>query len=303
MLLEEVVKFLDPKPNQNFIDCTLGGGGHTKAILKNTGPDGQVLGIEADMEAVKEAKEHLKPFGKRAIIVHDNYKNLTKIKTKNGLSSIAGIIIDLGLSSDQLDRRNRGFSYKDSGPLDMRYDTSQALTASDIILTWPEDKLFKIFREYGEVRQAHRLVSGIVGWRQSKQKQKFVQTSMFSSAILRIMNIKKISELHTIWQALRIAVNQELDNLEALLPQAVNILSKNGRLAVISFHSLEDRIVKNFFKSQAKACICPPQSPICTCHNKPKVKILTSHGIKAGSEETKANSRSRSAILRVIEKI
>lgn len=303
MLLEEVIRFLDPRANQNFIDCTLGGGGHTEEILKKTSPKGQVLGIEADIEAAKEAKEHLKPFGQRAIVVHENYKNLTKIKTKNDLSSIAGIIVDLGLSSDQLDRRNRGFSYKDSGPLDMRYDMSQDLTASDIILTWPEDQLLKIFREYGEVRQAHRLVTGIVGWRRSKQKQKFIQTSMFSSAILRIMNIKKISELHTIWQALRIAVNQELDNLESVLPQALDILSKNGRLAVISFHSLEDRLVKNFFKSQARGCVCPPESPICTCQNKPKVKILTSHGIKADLEEIKANSRSRSAILRVVQKI
>jgi len=322
VLSDEVVDFLQPQANQNFIDCTLGGGGHSKIILDHTGPDGKILAFEMDKRAISAANQNLLKYKNRVEIINKSYVHLEEEIKGHKFRDISGIILDLGLSSDQLDKANRGFSFKDHGPLDMRFDpTGQTLTASDIILTWPEQQLEKIFREYGEVKQPGRLAKGIVLWRKNldKQKQKPIKTSMLVDAILRILNIYNPEGLKTkiknhrqtyrihpatkIFQSLRIAVNDELCNLQSVLPQAVKVLPKSGRLAVISFHSLEDRIVKHFFRDLTKSCICPPEVPVCVCHRKPSIKILTPKGIKPSSQEIAANRRSRSAILRVIEKI
>lgn len=320
VLLDEVVEFLNPQSNQNYIDLTLGGGGHSAAILAKTGPKGKVLAFEMDTRAINAAKNNLSEYlsngqvGKnRLIVVNSSYINLEAEVKKHKIQNISGIVADLGLSSDQLDKADRGFSFKDHGPLDMRFDPNgQTLTASDIIMNSTEAQILKIFREYGEVKQAKRLAKGLVLWRKDldKQKQKSIKTSMLVNAILRILNIKEDSlkrfRIHPatqVFQALRIAVNDELNNLQKVLPQAYNILSPGGRLAIISFHSLEDRIVKHYFKNLSKGCICPPETPVCRCNNQAKVRLITKKAIKALPKEVSNNFRSRSAILRVIEKI
>lgn len=313
VLEDEVIEFLQIAKNKNYIDCTLGGGGHTARILEANKPNGQVLAFEMDDRAIKAAKEKLDKYKNRFIVAHSSYVHLQEKVKELNFKNISGIVFDLGLSSDQLEKSNRGFSFKDDGPLDMRFDPSgQTLTAEDIVLTWPEEKLFKIIREYGEEKQAKRLSRGIVAWRENfcKQKQKTLKTSMLVSTILRIFNIKESSlqryRIHPatkVFQALRIAVNDELENVKNVLPQAVDILQPGARLVVISFHSLEDRIVKQYFKSISRGCICPPAVPICVCDNEPLVKIINHKVIKPSKEELLRNPRSRSAVMRVVEKI
>lgn len=315
VLAKEVLQYLQPQKNQDFIDCTLGGGGHTSLILEQTKPNGKVLAFERDQTAIQAAKKKLNKDLNRLFIVNSSYTDLNTVwpKYQKKMPNLQGILLDLGLSSDQLDKANRGFSFKDQGPLDMRFDDKQqTLTASDIILEWPEDKLNKIFWEYGEEKKARALTKGIIKNRSSwmKQKQKFITTAMFVSAILQILKIKESSlarfRVHPatkVFQALRIAVNDELNNVASILPQALDILPVGGRLAVISFHSLEDRIVKNYFKSLLKTCVCPKSAPICTCKSIARAKILTTKGIRPSAEEVKNNYRSRSATLRVISKL
>ena len=313
VLTVELLSYLKPQANQNFIDGTLGGGGHSAAILKATGPYGKVLGIELDQRAITATKASLARYQDRLVIAHDSYAHLKDIYQSKNIGKVSGIILDLGLSSDQLDRAQRGFSFKDQGKLDMRFDPSSgSLTASDIILNWSEADLFKIFKEYGEELQAKRLAKGLVLWRETilKQKQKYIETPMLVSAILRILNIKendlKKFRRHPatkVFQALRIALNQELSNLKAFLPQAIEILSPGGQLAIISFHSLEDRIVKQFFQKSARPCSCPPASPQCVCGLIPSLKIITKKAVKPSAPEIAANPRSRSAILRVAQKL
>lgn len=315
VLAKEVLQYLQPQKNQDFIDCTLGGGGHTGLILEQTKPNGKVLAFERDQIAIQASKKKLNKDLNRLFIVNSSYTDLKTVwpKYEKKMPNLKGILLDLGLSSDQLDKANRGFSFKDQGPLDMRFDDKQqTLTASDIILEWPEDKLNKIFWEYGEEKKARALTKGIIKNRSSwmKQKQKFITTAMFVSAILQILKIKESSlarfRAHPatkVFQALRIAVNDELNNVASILPQALEILPAGGRLAVISFHSLEDRIVKNYFKSLLKTCVCPKSAPVCTCKSIARAKILTTKGIRPSAEEIKNNYRSRSATLRVIAKL
>lgn len=315
VLSDEIIKYLQPRSGKNFVDCTLGGAGHTSRILEETAPDGRVLGFELDPHACQVAKHNLAKYKDRVIIVCRSYVHLKEEleNYKKKLKNISGILIDLGLSSHQLDKADRGFSFKDHGPLDMRFNTEkQTLTAADIVLTWPEDKLLNIFREYGDIRQAKSLSRGIIAWRNKfhKQKQTTLKTSVFVSAILRILGIKpnslqrfRIHPATKVFQSLRLAVNNELDNLKKVLPQSVEILEPGGRLAVISFHSLEDRIVKYYFRKMAKGCICPPEAPICICQNKPSIKIINKRAIRPNAKELARNPRSRSAILRLAEKI
>lgn len=314
VLLNELIEHLDPQKNQNFIDCTLGGGGYTEALLKLNGPKGMVMAMELDSRAIAASQKRLKKYQDRLVVVHDNFAHLKEAYQKNKakLGNISGIVMDLGLSSDQLDQAQRGFSFKDQGELDMRFDTtSQIVTASDIVLNYPEKEIEKILREYGEEVKSKKIAAGLVSWRQQlKQKQKMLQTSMLVSTILSILNIKEKDlprfrrhPLTKVFQALRIAVNQELNNLQLALPQAVDILAPGGHLAVVSFHSLEDRIVKNFFKEQTGQCQCPPDSPICTCGRQAILNILTKKAIKPGQQEIEFNPRSRSALLRVAQKV
>ncbi|MDD5749374.1 MAG: 16S rRNA (cytosine(1402)-N(4))-methyltransferase RsmH [Patescibacteria group bacterium] len=312
VLAKELIDFLAPSPGQNFIDCTLGGGGHSQQLLERNGPRGKVLAFELDKRAIDAARARLSEYQDRLIIVNKNYAHLESEAKKHGFSkNIFGIIFDLGLSSDQLDRAQRGFSFKDHGPLDMRFDpVGQTLTASDIILTWPEKELVKIFAEYGGEKKAKILARGIALWRDKQKQNQAIKTSMLVSVILRILKIPESSlkrfRIHPatkVFQALRIAVNNELDNLTQALPQALDILPVGGRLALISFHSLEDRIVKQFFRQMSKDCICPSSAPICVCDYKPRLKLINKKGIRPTAAEVKTNPRSRSAVLRVAEKI
>jgi 16S rRNA (cytosine1402-N4)-methyltransferase len=303
VLLNEVIEYLEPQPNQNFIDCTVGGGGHAKAILQRTGPNGKLLGIDLDAQAIKAAKQNLQEFKDRIVLINDNYQNLKQIIYDTGFNKINGILLDLGVSSYQIQSKTRGFSFKEDSFLDMRFgDTKQ--TATDIINNYKEADLIRIFKEYGEERYAKQIAREIVDLR---QKQPITQANQLVNIIERVyQNKPKPKKIHVatkVFQALRIEVNNELANLKKILPQALEVLAENGRLVVISFHSLEDKIVKEFFKKQAKDCLCPPQIPVCVCEHKAQLQILTKKVIKPSQTEIMKNPRSRSAKLRAAVKI
>ena len=303
VLVKEVIEYLAPKPNENFIDCTLGGGGHAKEILKMTSPNGKLLGIDLDAEAIKAAKENLQEFGQRVNLVNDNYKNLKQIIYDSGFNQINGILLDLGLSSYELQDAARGFSFKGSDKLDMRFG-QEGLTASDILNNYKEEELARIFKEYGEERFSRQIAKEIVT---ERKHNKILKTDQLVSLIAKVYQHKpkprNINIATKVFQALRIEVNDELNNLKKVLPDALNVLAQGGRLAVISFHSLEDRIVKEFFKREAKECICPPEIPVCICGHQAQLKILTKKPIMPSLAEINNNPRSRSAKLRIAIKI
>ena len=281
VLLNEAIEYLDPKPNQNFMDCTVGEAGHGLVILEKTKPNGKVLGIDVDAESLKRIaiKEGL-------ILAVGNFKNLKKIAEENGFNKVDGVLFDLGLSSWQLEESGKGFTYKKDEPLSMIINGSQVVTAQEIINTWPEETLLQIFREYGEERFAKRIVQKIV---QQRGLSPIKTTLQLFEIIKRSVPFSKTSRGRAdrvaarIFQALRIVVNDEVENLKSGLEQALQILNKEGRVVVISFHSLEDRVVKWFFKEKEK---------------EGKIRILTKKPITAGKAELIANSRSRSAKLR-----
>jgi len=280
VLEKEVLKYLDPKPNQNFVDCTVNGGGHTKSILKKNSP-GRVLGIEADPEIYsKLERENID----RLVLVNDNYINLEKIIKDKDFNPVNGILFDLGMSSWHVDESERGFSFQKDQPLDMRYNPERtSLTAREIINNWPIKELERILREYGEERFARRIAKNIDLYRQAKEIN---TTKKLVEIIIKSVpgNWRRIHPATRTFQALRITVNSELENLRRVLPQAERIIGKEGKLVVISFHSLEDRIIKNFLKGS-------------------ELKILTKKPVTAGEEEKKNNRRSRSAKLRAATKI
>jgi len=281
VLLNEVIEYFDPKPNQNFIDCTVGEAGHSLAILKKIKPNGKVLGIDVDAESLKRItpKDGL-------ILVKANFKNLKKIAEEQGFNKVDGVLIDLGLSSWQIEESGKGFTYKKDEPLSMIMNGNQVVTAQEIINTWPEETLIQIFREYGEERFAKNIIQKIV---QQRGLSPIKTTLQLFEIIKRSVPFSKTSRGRTdrvaarIFQALRIVVNDEMENLKSGLEQALQILNKEGRVVVISFHSLEDRVVKWFFKEKEK---------------EGKIRILTKKPITAGRAELIANSRSRSAKLR-----
>lgn len=326
VLKKEVVDFLDPKPNQNFIDCTLGGGGHTLEILKRVGPKGKVLGIDLDKEAIeavglkvgllqkkdkisKQANPPSPPcqggVAKNLVLVQDNFKNLIDIYNKNFSDlPVHGVLLDLGVSSRQFDEPSRGFSFKKDGLLDMNFDQDSKFKASEVINKWSEKKLENIFRKYGEEIFARQIARAIVKARGEElidSTQKL--TDIISNNIPVKFNFRKTHPATRVFQALRIAVNEELENLVAVLPQILQILEKGGKVAIISFHSLEDRIVKQFFAKESRSCICPPSFPICKCEGYPKLRILTRKPVMSSEEEVKNNPRSRSAKMRVAERV
>jgi len=277
VLQKEVIKYLDPKENENFIDCTIGGGGHTLAILERNGPKGKVLGIDRDPEVIGNWKLKIKNWEKRIILACDNYTNLKEIVQKNKFGSVDGILFDLGMSSWHLEESGRGFSFQKREPLDMRYDVqTNNLTAEKIVNYWSKFELERILQEYGEERKARRIAEKIIEVRKLKPIKSTWQ-------LREIINRAGTHPRQT-FQALRIAVNDELNNLKEALPQAVEILEKGGRLAVISFHSLEDRIAKFFFKNQS-------------------FSLLTKKPVRPSLEELRVNPRSRSAKLRAIKKL
>jgi 16S rRNA (cytosine1402-N4)-methyltransferase len=297
VLLEPVLAYL--LPAARVIDGTLGAGGHSVALLK--GGAGEVLGLDRDPQALAIATARLAPFGERAHIAHASYADMTAQAAALGWRSVAAILLDVGVSSMQVDTAERGFSFRHDAPLDMRFDPSDGgATAADLVNTWDEGELADIFYRYGEEPLGRKLARAIV------RARPFSTTAELAAAIERAAPRRRDQHLHPatrVFQALRIAVNDELDTLAATLPRAINLLAPRGRLAVISFHSLEDRIVKEAFKLASTDCICPPKTPICVCGHKATVRPVTKKPLTADNAEIAANPRSRSAKLRVVEKL
>jgi 16S rRNA (cytosine1402-N4)-methyltransferase len=297
VLLDEVLNAL--LPARRVIDGTLGAGGHSKALLE-AGVE-EVLGLDRDLQALEIARANLAPFGERAHIAHASYLQMQEEARKLGWERVDGILLDLGLSSMQLDTPERGFAFKHEGPLDMRFDPYSAQpTAADLVNTLDEAELADLFYTYGEEPQGRRAARAIVGGRP------FQTTGQLASAIEKAIPRHKGDKIHPatrIFQALRIAVNDELKAVEDIIPLAIDLLAPGGKLAVISFHSLEDRIVKQGFRLASTDCICPPKVPVCVCGHQASVKLVNRKPIEASEAEIARNPRSRSAKLRVVEKL
>ncbi len=298
VLLSEVLRVLDVQPGGRYIDGTLGSGGHAAAILEHSSPGGQLLGIDADPLAIEVARERLQNFKESTLLVNDNFVNLHSICIKYDFFPVHGILLDLGLSSMQLNENGRGFSFQHNAPLDMRFSPEQKLSASDIVNTFPEAKLANIIRTYGEESQSNRIARGIISARPLETTRQLAE--LIEKTIGRRGKIHPATKT---FQALRIAVNHELENLESVLRQAVDLLGYHGKLVVISYHSLEDRIVKQFMQKEARGCICPPNTPVCTCDHEPRLRQINKKVIIPSDIELKNNPRSRSAKLRAAERV
>ena len=280
------------------MDATVGGGGHARGLLESSSPDGRLLGVDADPMAISLARQSLAEYGERAILVNGNFADLKEIAARHGFCPVDGILMDLGLSSSQLEQAERGFSFQLEGPLDMRFNPKRGRTAADLVNTLPEDQLADILRRYGEEPQARRIARAIVAHRPIRTTTELAE--IVQRAVARRRRIHPATRA---FLGLRIAVNQELEALTRVLPQAVELLAPGGRLAVISFHSLEDRIVKNFFRDQARGCICPPDLPVCVCHHQPVLEVLTKKPLRPSEAEVRRNPRSRSARLRLASRL
>ena len=285
-----------------IVDGTLGDGGHAELLLKNT-TSVRVLGIDRDMRAIERAEKRLAPFRDRITLVHGNFSDIKTILKKANVMNVDGLLLDLGVSSPQLDSPNRGFSFMRNGPLDMRMDSSQKITAADLLIELPDEKLVSVIKEYGEERFSKRIVRAI----RQAQKQSAIKTTLqLSNIISSVIHASRQTKIHPAtrtFQALRIAVNGELEHIKKALRDSVDILQESARVIVISFHSLEDRIVKNFFKTEEKGCVCPPKIPVCSCGHKQRFKIITRKPIIPAVEEVRRNSRASSAKLRVAERV
>ena len=304
VLLNETIENLKIKKDGVYVDGTLGGGGHSKEILKVLSKEGLLIGVDQDDNAIAAAKEILKEFS-NVRIVKNNYSNLDSILNELGIEKVDGILLDIGVSSHQLDEAERGFSYMQDAPLDMRMDQKQELSAYHVVNEYSLEGLMNIFYTYGEERWSKRIAEKIIERREREPiNTTFELISVIDEAIpKKVQREQKGHFAKRIFQALRIEVNQELKVLEDIIPIAVNRLNSGGRLCIISFHSLEDRVVKNYFRELNKNCICPPEIPICVCNHRRKIKIITRKPIEASKKEKEVNSRSRSAKLRVCEKV
>ena len=290
VMLEQVISGLNIKSGDSVIDATIGGAGHAKALLDAIGPDGRLLGIDWDKDAVERSRTALNEYKERAIIKQGNYTEIKKIAYEHGFSTANAILLDLGISRDQLKDPSRGFAINSNGPLDMRFSDQAETTAQEIVNTWPEKSLEKIFTEYGEERHAARVAHIIIA---ARKHGPIDTTRELADVVVRGVRARGRQRVHPatrVFQALRIATNRELENLQQALPDIVDLLSKNGRMAAITFHSLEDRIVKFFFRGLARA-------------EDPTITLVNKHVIKPEREEILSNRASRSAKLRIIEKI
>ena len=298
VLLDEVIEGLDVAPGGVYLDATVGGGGHAAAILEASRPDGRLLGLDRDPEAVRRATRRLSAFGDRARVIHASYVDLLSVADDEGYLPLDGVLFDLGFSSWQIENPTRGFSFSSDGPLDMRFDpTSDDVTAADLVNQSSASDLADILYEYGEETQSRRIAAAIVSARPIGSTQELAQ--VISDAVGQ-----RRSRLHPATltlQVLRIAVNRELEGIRAALAQAIQALRSGGRLAVIAFHSLEDRIVKRYFRRESRTCICPPELPVCRCDHQRTVRRLTRKPMMPSASEVEVNPRSRSARLRIVE--
>ncbi len=303
VLLNEVLVLLKPEANQNFVDATLGGAGYTKALLERTAPNGKVLAIDLDHKALENAQRKL-PKG-RVVLVHGNFREIAHHVTSHKFRDISGIVADIGLSSFQLDQSGRGISFQKDELLDMRFDeSSKEPDARFILNNHSTAEIAAIFQDYGEEKYSHKIADRIVRSREQEPIKTTVQLNdVIKAALPKPVQHKWQDTARRIYQALRIAVNHELVNLERFLPEAFNILAPGGNLAVVTFHSLEDRIVKNYFKSLATGCICPPEFPVCRCGRTPQGEILTKKAIIASDQELEQNPRAKPAKLRAVKKL
>ena len=302
VLLDEVIESLNIKPDGYYVDGTLGGAGHALEVIKRL-KGGRLIGIDQDADAIKAATERLIDYKNRVIIIRDNYVNIENILKREGIDKVDGIYVDLGVSSYQLDTADRGFTYRFDAPLDMRMDDRNELKASDIVNNYSEAELFHVIRDYGEDRFAKNIAKHIVEYRNKKKiETTFELVDIIKSAIPMKIQVTGGHPAKRTFQAIRIELNKELEVLKNSIDVMIELLKPGGRLSVITFHSLEDRIVKQAFKKAESPCVCPKKFPVCVCGNKSKGRVITRKAVLPSKEELEENSRAKSAKLRVFEK-
>ncbi|HCC23717.1 TPA: 16S rRNA (cytosine(1402)-N(4))-methyltransferase [Candidatus Falkowbacteria bacterium] len=303
VLLNEVIEILNPEANQDFIDGTLGGGGHAEKIVERILPSGRLLGFDWDGGAVSAVKERLNNYKKNVVLINDSYITIKKHAYENGFDAVDGILLDLGLSLDQLKTSGRGFTFEKDEPLDMRYSLEGEMMAADIINTYSQRELESIFREYGEEKQAGAIAKAII---QQRGETRITRTGELVELVKAVKGVNprlRTNPATKVFQALRIEVNREFDNVRFVISEAIDLLKSGGRLAIITFHSLEDAIVKDCFKAESAGCVCPKELPVCVCHHEARVKLVTKKPMVPSEAELNRNRRSRSAKLRVVEKL
>ena len=302
VLKESTIELLNVRDGLVYVDGTIGGGGHSKAILEKANIS-RLVGIDQDTEALEAAKNNLKDFS-NVTFVNNNFRNIDEVFEELGLEKVDGILVDIGVSSYQIDNGERGFSFKQDAKLDMRMSRANLFSAYELVNTYSEEDLTRVIRDYGEEKFARSIARHIIKQREQKPIETTKQLEeIILSSVPRYRGQDGRSNVQRTFQALRIEVNGELDALKEFIDKAVNLLNPNGRLAIISFHSLEDRIVKQKFRELSTGCICPPDFPICVCGHKPTVRLITKHPVEATEDEISYNSRSAPAKLRVVEKI
>ena len=303
VLLEETIDNLDIKENGIYVDGTLGGAGHATQVCKRLGEGGRFIGIDQDEDAIRASSQRLSEFGDKVTIVRSNYCNMKQVLNDLGVDKVDGIVLDLGVSSYQLDTAERGFTYREDAPLDMRMDNRNEMTARDIVNEYSEHDLYRIIRDYGEDKFAKNIAKHIVRMREEKPiETTFELIEAIKAAIPMKIRMNTGHPAKKTFQAIRIELNKELDVLKNTLRDMVESLNPGGRICIITFHSLEDRIVKTMFKEFENPCTCPPQFPVCVCGNKSLGKVITRKPILPSEEELEVNSRSKSAKLRVFER-
>jgi 16S rRNA (cytosine1402-N4)-methyltransferase len=304
VLLEETIDGLNIKPDGIYVDGTLGGGGHAYEVCKRLGVNGRFIGIDQDEAAIKAGSERLKEFGDKVTIIRSNYCDMKQVLKEIGVEKVNGIVLDLGVSSYQLDTVSRGFSYKENAPLDMRMDQRNELTAQDIVNGYSEFDLYRIIRDYGEDKFAKNIAKHIVKAREMKPIETTDElTDVIKAAIPMKVRMNTGHPAKKTFQAIRIELNKELEVLNNTLNDMIDLLDNEGRICIITFHSLEDRIVKSIFRNNENPCTCPPSFPMCVCGKKPKGRVITRKPIIPSDEEIEENKRSKSSKLRVFEKI
>jgi 16S rRNA (cytosine1402-N4)-methyltransferase len=306
VLVDEVMSTLAPAPGSLQIDATVGGGGHTERILEATNPDGRLLGLDADGAAIARVDDRLRPrYGDRLVLRQANFRELESVAPEAGFGRVDGCLFDLGLSSYQLADTERGFGIRAGGPLDMRFDRSRGVPASELLATLDAAELTALFRRYGEEPHAPRIARAVVTARRTAP---IATAEELVALIERVApgtprGRRRIHPATRVFQALRIAVNEELDALQEALASAVELLKPGGRLVVLSYHSLEDRIVKRFFQAERRGCVCPPEVPVCVCGHNPRLRLVTRRSVTPSRAEIAANPRARSARLRAAERL